>query len=132
MSGAATGTFLDSIGGPDAAYALAHAFYDRVLADPLLIPLFRDPGEPHADRMAWWLVELFGGERVHSQRRGGFATMVAAHRQLGISEAQRSAWVGHMMAAADQVGFNERARRELSLYVEQASRLAMAGSRVSG
>ena len=121
--------FIDRIGGPATARALAHAFYDRVLADPLLLPLFRDPHEPHAERMAWWLIELFGGEPIHTRERGGFRAMVAAHQGLGISEAQRARWVEHMLGAAQALGIEASALAEYRAYVETASRLAMSGSR---
>lgn len=45
---------LDRIGGEEVAHRLAQAFYARVLADPVLLPLFRDPSEPNAERMGWW------------------------------------------------------------------------------
>ena len=78
-------SFIDDIGGPAVVDRLADRFYTRVLSDPLLRPLFRDPDEDHAGRMAWFLTELFGGEPLHSERRGGFSTMVAAHRGLKIT-----------------------------------------------
>ena len=123
-----TSSVLDRIGGDQAAHRLAQAFYARVLADPVLLPLFRDPSEPHAERMGWWLVELFGGDQVHSAQRGGFATMVRAHHGLGIKEAQRAQWVAHMTAATEEVGLDPAVAAGFARYVETASRLAMNGS----
>ena len=121
-------SFLDDIGGAAVVDRLAEHFYRRALADPDLRVLFRDPDEPHAKRMAWFLTELFGGERVHSRHRGGFATMVAAHRGLRISEAQRIGWVDHLLAAADEVGIPDGPLRQFANYVDTASRLALNGS----
>ncbi len=78
----------DIIGGTDKIQLLAEAFYQRVLTDPDLLPLFRDLTENHAERMGWWLIEIFGGPRVHSTQRGGFARMVHAHENLNIREEQ--------------------------------------------
>lgn len=125
-------SFLDRIGGAAVATAIASHFYELVLADPLLLPLFRDASEPHADRMAWWLIELFGGEAVHTKRRGGFRTMVRAHQGLRITEAQRERWVGSMLAAVDEAALPEDARLEFARYVETVSRLAMNSSRAAG
>lgn len=119
---------LERIGGEEKAHRLARAFYARVLADPVLLPLFRDPSEPHAERMGWWLIELFGGDRVHSARRGGFATMVRAHHGLRIEEVQRAGWVAHMAAAVDEVGLDPEVAAGFARYVDTASRLAMNGS----
>ena len=121
-------SFIDDIGGPAVVDRLADRFYTRVLSDPLLRPLFRDPDEDHAGRMAWFLTELFGGEPLHSERRGGFSTMVAAHRGLKITEAQRQGWVAHMLAAAEEVGLPPAAMVEYAAYLGQGSRLAMSGS----
>lgn len=120
--------FLDQIGGVEVVDRLAAAFYDRVLDDALLRPLFREPDEPHAQRMAWFLTELFGGDRVHTRLRGGFATMVAAHRGLKITEAQRVRWVAHMKAAAAEVGIPPGPMGEFADYLDTASRLALNGS----
>lgn len=120
--------FLDEIGGPDIVDRLAARFYDRALVDPLLRPLFRNPDDAHADRMAWFLIELFGGEALHTRHRGGFGTMVAAHRGLRISEAQRLGWVDHMLAAAADVGIPDAAMAKYARYLDTASRLALSGS----
>ena len=121
-------TFIDDIGGPAVVDRLADLFYAQVLSDPQLRPLFRDPDEDHAGRMAWFLTELFGGAPLHTMRRGGFSTMVAAHQGLKITEAQRSAWVAHMLAAAEAVGLPPAAMVEYAAYIGKGSRLAMASS----
>src|SRR5438445_9269524 len=83
---------------------LAEAFYRRVFADPLLLPLFREPDEDHAGRMALWLGEFFGGPHKHTERRGGFPTLVDAHHRLNITDTQRQHWIEHMLAACREVG----------------------------
>ena len=46
---------------------LAGKFYAPFLADPLLLPLFRDPEEDHAGRMALFLIEVLGGPREYTR-----------------------------------------------------------------
>ena len=121
-------SFIEDIGGPAVVDRLADRFYAQVLSDPVLRPLFRDPDENHAERMAWFLTELFGGAPLHTERRGGFATMVGAHQGLKITEAQRSAWVAHMLAAAEEVGLPPAAMVEYAAYIGKGSRLAMASA----
>jgi hemoglobin len=115
-------------GGAQQLTQLANDFYRRVLADPLLLPLFADPTEDHAGRMAQWLIEVTGGPQVHSAARGGFSTMVRAHGALGISEAQRARWVEHMVAAAATVGLPAEVQRFFQRYAEGGSHLAMRQS----
>ena len=122
-------TLFDLSGGAAALTALAHDFYGRVLADPLLIPLFADPTEDHAGRMADWLIEITGGPPRHSASRGGFSTMVRAHGGLGISEAQRGRWASHMMAACEETRMAPEFLGHFRKYIEGGSHLAMRQSR---
>jgi len=117
------------IGGAPAVTELADAFYGRVLADPALLPLFADPTEDHAGRMALFLAELLGGPAQHTAQRGGPNTMFQVHRGLPITEVQRQKWVDHMIAAIDGLELPSDLRAGLLAYVERGSRLARATSR---
>jgi hemoglobin len=112
-------------GGPDALHRLAHAFYERVFEDELLLPLFRDPGEAHADRLGMWLVELCGGPAEHTQARGGFPVMRESHHNLRISEAQRQRWVALMDETAAELGLPEEFRRRFRPYLDGGSTFAL-------
>lgn len=89
-------------GGEKIIHALA-AFYRRVLVDPVMLPLFANPRADHAGRMAFWLIEEFGGPAEHSQQRGGRSKMVSVHDDLKISDLQREHWIAHMLAACEEV-----------------------------
>ncbi len=117
-------TLYEQAGGLPAIEALTTRFYERVFADPVLLPLFRDPGEPHAERLALWFVELLGGPPLHTEQRGGFAVMKGAHAGLRITEEQRRAWAGHMFGAAEEVGIPEDVRKALIPHVEGGSTFA--------
>src|SRR5690242_11323754 len=90
-------------GGEKALSELAAAFYRRVLADPLMLPLFERPDDDHAGRMAWFLGEYVGGPAEHTRLRGGDATMAHIHDGLRISGRQRDRWIEHMRAACEEV-----------------------------
>jgi hemoglobin len=124
-------TLFEVAGGAAPLTALANDFYARVLADPLLIPLFADPTEDHAGRMAQWLIEVTGGPHVHTAARGGFGRMVRAHEALGIDEAQRARWVEHMLAACAAVAMPAEFMGAFRRYVENASHLAKRQSRLT-
>jgi len=118
-------TLVALAGGEQAIERLCERFYERVFDEPLLLPLFRDPGEEHAGRLALWLIELLGGRPAHTDERGGFAVMAAAHHGLRITEAQRTAWAGHMRAAAEDVELPEEFRRRFMPHIEGGSTFAM-------
>jgi len=121
-------TPFEQLGGAGAVTALADRFYDRVLADPALLPLFADPTEDHAGRMALFLAELLGGPTAHTEQRGGPNTMFRVHQGLRITEVQRGKWVAHMVASIDEADMPAELRAGLLAYVEQGSRLARATS----
>ncbi|MGI9116264.1 MAG: group II truncated hemoglobin [Gaiellales bacterium] len=108
-------------GGLPGLERLTTRFYERVFADPVLLPLFRDPGEQHAERLTLWLAELLGGPALHTEQRGGFEVMRGAHHGLRITGEQRKAWADHMHAAAEDVGLDEDFRRAFMPFIEGGS-----------
>jgi hemoglobin len=93
-------------GGEEGLNKLASAFYRRVFADPLMLPLFEHPDDDHAGRMAWFLGEYFGGPAEHTRLRGGDATMAHIHDGLMITNLQRERWIEHMRAAIEEVNMS--------------------------
>jgi hemoglobin len=75
-------------GGETGLHRLERAFYDSVLHDPLLQPLFGAGQPQHVDHLTMFTAESFGGPDRFS-RELGFAHLIAVHRGLHITEAQR-------------------------------------------
>jgi hemoglobin len=115
----------DLAGGAAGIHRLTERFYELVFADELLAPLFREPGDEHAHRLALWLTELLGGPPEHSEQRGGFEVMKGSHLGLEISEAQRSRWVALMEQAAGDTGMSDEFRQRFVPYLEGGSTFAM-------
>ncbi|SDF94885.1 group II truncated hemoglobin [Pseudonocardia oroxyli] len=118
--------------GGDAAFRrLIDAFYDRVEADDLLGPLF--PGgvsEPHRAHVTVWWIEVFGGAAGYTEQRGGYETMLAHHRDLGLTAEQWFRFASLMSLAADDAGLpsDPEFRAAFVGYVEWGTRLALANS----
>jgi hemoglobin len=122
-------TYYELAGGAEGMQKLAEAFYNRVFSDPIMVPLFRDPTEDHAGRMALWLGEFFGGPMDHSKQRGGFYTVVDAHRSLHISDEQRQHWINHMEAACQELNMSEEVMAFFSPHILFGARAAQNMSR---
>ena len=118
-------TMFERVGGATVIHRLCERFYELVFADDLLPPLFRDPGDDHAGRLAMWLTELLGGPPEHTEARGGFVVMRGSHDGLRITEAQRARWAALLFAACAEVGLDREVVRDLVPYVEGGSTLAM-------
>jgi hemoglobin len=118
--------------GRDAAIRrLIDAFYDRVERDELLSPFF--PGgvsEQHRDHVAAWWCEVFGGPARYTDELGGYESMLAHHRGLGITPEQRFRFASLMSLAADDAELpgDPEFRAALVGYLEWGTRLAMHNS----
>src|SRR6195952_5152704 len=118
-------------GGSDAFRRLIDAFYDRVEQDPLLSPFF--PGGVHEDHrhsVTQWWIEGFGGPDAYTREHGGYANMLAHHRNLGITGEQRLRFATLMSMAADdaELPADPEFRAALIGYLEWGTRLALENS----
>jgi len=124
-------SLFDWAGGQPVLDALFTRFYELVLADPEIGPLFAsmDPDHPH--HVARWIAEVFGGPRTYGEQLGGYPAMLAHHRGLQITEPQRRRWVGLLQDAADLVDLpaDPEFRAAFAGYLEWGTRIAVDNSR---
>ncbi|HEX6356284.1 group II truncated hemoglobin [Actinophytocola sp.] len=120
-------TLYEWLGGAPALEKLFTRFYEKVPDDPLLAPVFAhmDPG--HAQHVAAWVGEVFGGPKTYSTTRGGHTHMISRHLGRGITEEQRRRWVTLLQDTADEVGLpsDPEFRASFVGYLEWGSRLAV-------
>ncbi|MET8469797.1 antibiotic biosynthesis monooxygenase [Streptomyces sp. NPDC006422] len=125
--GAAEPTLYQWAGGAEAFARLTTAFYAQVVKDDLLGPLFADLPAEHAEHVALWLGEVFGGPSTYSEQHGGHTHMVAMHIGKAITEQQRRRWVNLIQDAADEAHLptDPEFRSAFLAYVEWGTRLAV-------
>lgn len=126
-----TPTLFEWAGGERALRRLIDAFYDRVERDELISPMFPGGvGEQHRARVTVWWSEVFGGPANYTAEYGGYESMLAHHRGLGISAEQRFRFAELMSRAADDAGLPDdpEFRAAFVGYVEWGTRLALANS----
>jgi hemoglobin len=116
-------------GGEEGLHRLEKVFYDSVLRDPLLQPLFGAGRPEHVEHLTMFTAESFGGPDRFS-RELGFAHLIDVHRQLRITEPQRRRFVELYMAALDEADMpaDPAFRRAVREHVEFGSRVAMQNS----
>ena len=107
----------DFVGGAETFRRLVHAFYRHVYADPLLRPQFPDDRAGAEERLALFLMQYFGGPATYSERRG-HPRLRMRHIPFTIGQAERDAWLGHMLAAIDEIGIPEPARTAMRDYFD--------------
>jgi hemoglobin len=116
-------------GGGEALHRLEQLFYDSVLRDPLLQPLFGEGQSQHVEHLTMFTAESFGGPDRFS-RELGFRHLIDVHRGLHITEEQRRRFVELYTAALDAAGLpGDPAFREAVLeHVEFGTQVAKQNS----
>lgn len=117
-------------GGPAALRALTVAFYRKVPDEPLLAPLFAGMSREHAEHVADFIAEVFGGPPVYTGSGGSHVGMIVKHLGRRIEERQRARWVEIMMETAAEVGLpaDPSFRTAFEAYLEWGSKLAVINS----
>lgn len=114
----------DTVGGLPFFEALVDRFYAGVVADPLLAPLYPEDDLVGAKvRLAYFLVQYWGGPTTYSDHRG-HPRLRMRHNPYVIGMAERDAWLTHMLAAVESSDAPEPIRDLFLQYFTQAS-LAM-------
>lgn len=88
--------------GPAFFIDLVDGFYAGVSGDPLLRPMYpEDLTEPRR-RLAGFLTQYWGGPSTYSEERG-HPRLRMRHVPFAIGEAERDAWLLHMLRSLDSV-----------------------------
>ena len=119
------------LGGDDALQKLTRVFYEKVLQDDLLGEVFRHMDQHHAQHVAHFIGEVFGGPRHYSDTDGGsHAKMVSHHLGKMLTEPQRKRWISLLLDTADEVGLPDDPEFRSSFvgYLEWGTRLAVINS----
>ncbi len=123
-------TLYEWSGGIDALRRLTAIFYDKVLADEQLRPIFLHMKPDHPERVADFLAEVMGGPAAYTQNHGGHPHMLQQHLNRALTEPQRRRWVELLLDSADQAGLpaDPEFRSAFVAYIEWGSRLAVINS----
>ena len=87
----------------EALNRLTSLFYDKVLQDPPLEPVFRSMSADHLEHVAAFIGEVFGGPKLYSEKFGGHPSMIQHHLNRHLTEDQRKRWIALLLDAADEV-----------------------------
>ncbi|WP_328996539.1 group II truncated hemoglobin [Kribbella sp. NBC_01245] len=125
-----TPTLYEWAGGAPALLRLTEVFYDRVLTDDILAPVFAHMSPKHREHVAMWLGEVFGGPSRYTDELGGYPAMLSHHLGLNLTEEQRSRWAALIAGSADKAGLPDdpEFRSAFVAYVEWGTRIALANS----
>jgi len=123
-------TLAQWLGGPDRLAALTHRFYEKVPQDAVLAPVFAGMDPHHAEHVAAFIAEVFGGGTPYTGPGGSHAGMIARHMGRHLTETQRKRWIDLMLETVDELGLpaDPEFRAALVGYLEWGTRLAVLNS----
>lgn len=114
-------TLYDAAGGMPAMLALAHAWHERVLADPVVSHAFEHGFHPdHTERLAAYLAEALGGPAAYTGTIGDQSEVVRMHSGNGPHDDMDERAQAAFVLAMDDAGLpgDPRLRAALAEYFE--------------
>lgn len=101
---------------------LVDRFYEGVVADPVLLPLYPEPEDLAGARrrLMLFLVQYWGGPVTYLEERG-HPRLRARHFPFSIGSLERDRWLVHMHAAVDGSDASAEAKDRLRTYMAMAA-----------
>ena len=130
----ATPTLYEWAGGEEAIQRLFHSFYEKVLKDDLIGPVFRNMSPDHPKHVGHFVAEVFGGPQKYTLQDGGsHAVMIGHHIGKMLDEQKRKRWVQLLLETADELGIptDPEFRSSLVGYLEWGTRIAVINSQLT-
>ncbi|EQA38803.1 globin, protozoan/cyanobacterial family [Leptospira inadai serovar Lyme str. 10] len=117
-------------GGMQAFENLTKLFYQKVLQDDLLEPVFKHMSPDHQQRVAHFIAEVFGGPKIYSSEDGSHYSMIQKHLSKRLTEDQRKQWIRLLLETADEIGLpsDPEFRSAFVAYIEWGTRIAVNNS----
>ena len=123
-------TLFEWAGGMEALEKLITLFYDKVLKDELLQPIFVHMSKKHQMHVAHFIAEVFGGGNPYTGEGGSHYGMVKKHLGKHLTETHRKQFVKLLLESADEVDVPDdpEFRSAFVGYLEWGTRLAVINS----
>jgi hemoglobin len=124
-------TLYDWAGGMRTFETLMNKFYEKVLKDEMLEPIFKHMSADHQRHVAHFIAEVFGGPALYTSEDGGsHFNMIRKHLSKHLTEKHRQRWVALLLETADELDLpsDPEFRSAFVAYIEWGTRLAVMNS----
>lgn len=105
----------ERVGGREFFVGLVERFYEGVVGDEVLRPLYDEDLGPAKQRLVAFLSQYFGGTTEYEELRGS-PMLRARHLKFPIDEAAKDLWLVHMGSALDRSDIPAADREEMWRY----------------
>ncbi|MEI7756095.1 MAG: globin [bacterium] len=115
-------SLFEEVGGTPFFDRLVERFYEGVVTDDVLLPLYPEQSDLSGakERLTLFLQQYWGGPTTYSDERG-HPRLRQRHFPFVIGERERDRWMVHMMAAVDELSPNDSVHQQLMEYMGMAS-----------
>ena len=117
-------TLYERVGGSEFFVELVERFYASVENDEILRPLYPEDLHPGKQHLAMFLAQLWGGPQSYSIERG-HPRLRQRHFPFPIRQAERDAWVTHMLSALHTMSLADDDALVMSEYFARTATLMM-------
>lgn len=117
-------------GGMAVFEKLFDLFYDKVLADDILEPVFKHMSPQHRLHVAHFVAEVLGGPKLYSESEGSHFKMIQKHLAKHLTQQHRKRWMELLLETADQLQLPDdpEFRSAFLAYLEWGTRIAVLNS----
>ena len=121
----------NSFGGKDFFVNLVKDFYQEIINDPVLKPMYpEDDLDGAIERLTLFLMQYWGGPATYSELRG-HPRLIMRHAAFPIDFAARDSWLKNMKVALDKQEITQENRTKLWNYLQMAAD-SMVNTRTDG
>ena len=115
-------SFYAAVGGHDTFRRLVDAFYEGVVEDPVLRPMYPEEDLSGAvqTRLRMFLEQYWGGPTSYSEERG-HPRLRMRHHPFRVDADARDRWLAHMRVAVDSLDLAPMHEAVLWDYLERAA-----------
>lgn len=126
-------TLYEWAGGLEVIQELIIKFYDKVVEDEILKPIFLHMSKAHQINVAHFISEVFGGPKLYTENGGSHFGMIKKHFQKNLTEEHRKRWVSLLLETADELKLPDdpEFRSAFVGYLEWGTRLAVINSNLT-
>ena len=111
----------NSFGGKDFFVNLVKDFYQEIINDPVLKPMYpEDDLDGAIERLTLFLMQYWGGPTTYSELRG-HPRLRMRHEAFPIDFTARDSWLKNMTVALDKQEMTEENRTKLWNYLQMAA-----------
>ena len=124
-------TDYDNFGGKKFFTSLVKDFYQEIINDPILKPMYpEDDLDGAIERLTLFLMQYWGGPGTYSELRG-HPRLRMRHAAFPIDFAARDSWLKNMTVALDKQEITDENRTKLWSYLQMAAD-SMVNTRTDG